>query len=569
MSGEDEYLIDGYLTYPLDFAEGEDSFELIRFCHFAEVLITTIEERKNVRTITEWGEYIEQLVDKLICQTEESNDEDYQQLLQNLEKLYLLNEIVTDKISFDVFKHSFVNSLSAESRSGAFATGGITFCSLIPMRSIPFKVVALLGLNFDKFPRKETRVSFNMMEQEKRKGDRNVKENDKHLFLETILSARKYFYISYIGRSSKDNTVLPPSILTDELIDYIQSGIRDEKINVRQALITAHPLHGFSQRYFKEEGGLYNYLGESEITNHKVDVSNTAEPEPLIFDEVSVDSLISFFKNPFKAYYNDVLQIRYEQDNVLLPENEIFDLDNLQLWQMKQDLLFAQSEELPSYRNKGVATGTLPLKNMADWVLTNTENTVSGVKQLVNECIGEATERSINIELQLNNTLLKGKLNRIYDDKLIFISVSKNESKYLLEAYIKYLSAAASGEPVDLHFISAEKNKAHKISRNSRSQRSALNVLEKLIRFYKQGHEEILMFYPGFNKKLADIAGLTEKGFKAFVKKYFENKDRDVYITKEHSLGFFNREGIFEQYIENSKEIFSEAAELFEAYYSK
>ncbi|MBD0333018.1 MAG: exodeoxyribonuclease V subunit gamma, partial [Chitinophagaceae bacterium] len=212
MSGEDEYMADGYPTYPLDIAEGEDSFELIRFCHFAEVLISTIEERKNVKTITEWGEYIEQVVDKLICQTEESNDVDYQQLLQNLEKLYLLNDIVTDKLSFDVFKHSFVNSLSAESHSGTFATGGITFCSLIPMRSIPFKVVALLGLNFDKFPRKETRVSFNLMEQEKRRGDRNVKENDKHLFLESILSARKYFYVSYIGRSSKDNTVLPPSV---------------------------------------------------------------------------------------------------------------------------------------------------------------------------------------------------------------------------------------------------------------------------------------------------------------------------------------------------------------------
>ncbi|MCW3109775.1 MAG: exodeoxyribonuclease gamma subunit, partial [Segetibacter sp.] len=69
MSGEDEYNVDGYTTYPLDIAEGEDSFELIRFCHFAEVLISTIEDRRHVRTITEWGEYIEQVVDKLIYQT--------------------------------------------------------------------------------------------------------------------------------------------------------------------------------------------------------------------------------------------------------------------------------------------------------------------------------------------------------------------------------------------------------------------------------------------------------------------------------------------------------------------
>ena len=569
MSGEDEYMVDGYLTYPLDIAEGEDSFELIRFCHFAEVLISTIEERKNAKTITEWGEYIEQVVDKLICRSEENDDDDYQKLLQSLEKLYLLNETVTDKISFDVFKHSFVNSLSAEARSGTFATGGITFCSLIPMRSIPFKVVALLGLNFDKFPRKETKVSFNMMEQQKRKGDRNVKENDKHLFLETILSSRKYLYISYIGRSAKDNAILPPSILADELIDYIQSGLRDEKINAAQALITLHPLHSFSQKYLKEEGRLYNYLGGKDTLDHKIDIIDTAAREPLTFDEISIDSLISFFKNPLKAYYNNVLQIRYEQDNVLLPENEVFEPDNLQSWQLKQDLLFIQTEELTSYRNKGVATGSLPLKNMADWVLTDTENTISKVKQLVNECIGQATEKSINIELQLNNALLKGKLAGIYDDKILFISFSKHESKNLLEAYIKYLFARAFGKPVELYFISAEKNKVCKIGSNSRSEKSAVKALEKLVRFYKQGHEGIVMFYPDLIRRPADIAGLTPEDFKFLIKKYLENEHCDAYFKKEHSLGFFNQPDLVEQYKKNSDQIFSEAAELFDAYYSK
>ncbi|HEX8358192.1 MAG TPA: exodeoxyribonuclease V subunit gamma, partial [Segetibacter sp.] len=155
MSGDEEYEVDNYTIYPLDLAEGEEAFELIRFCHFAEVLLSTIEERKQARTITEWGQYIEQLVDKLICQAEDNSDEDQQILLSNLEKLYVLDELMKDKISFEVFKHSFVNSLSHEVRSNTFASGGITFCSLIPMRSIPFKVVALLGLNFDKFPRRE------------------------------------------------------------------------------------------------------------------------------------------------------------------------------------------------------------------------------------------------------------------------------------------------------------------------------------------------------------------------------------------------------------------------------
>ncbi|MCW3106221.1 MAG: exodeoxyribonuclease gamma subunit, partial [Segetibacter sp.] len=469
----------------------------------------------------------------------------------------------------DVFKHSFVNSLTVESRSNAFASGGITFCSLIPMRSIPFIVVALLGLNFDKFPRKETKVSFNMMEQEKRKGDRNVKENDKHLFLETILSAQKYLYISYIGRSSKDNTLMPPSVLIDELIDYIQSGVTDEKIKVRESIVTTHPLHGFSHKYYLQDTRLYNYLGESEPIKNHIDVSRTTTTEPLTFEEVSIESLISLFKNPFKAYYNNVLRIRYEQDNVLLRENEIFELDGLQSWQMKQDLLFSDFDELTPYRNKGVATGSLPLKNMADWVLTSTEEAVSPLKGLVTDCIGDAAEESMHVELDVDQTVLKGKLSRIYDGKLVFISFSKNESKYLLEAYIRYLIAIAAGNPLDLYYISSTRNKVYKVEESSRSRKSALKTLQKLVNLYKLGHEEILMFYPDFNKSPADIAALTQDKFKVLVNKYLESDACDVYIKKEHSFDFFGQEGVFEQYQENSEEIFGEAKELFDMYYAK
>ncbi|MDQ6812894.1 MAG: exodeoxyribonuclease V subunit gamma [Bacteroidota bacterium] len=569
MSGEEEYAVDGYTTYPLDIAEGEDSFELIRFCHFAEVLISTIEDRKQVRTITEWGEYIEQVVDKLIYQTEDNNDEDYRLLLKNLEKLYVLNDVVTDKVTFDVFKHSFVQSLTGETRSNAFASGGITFCSLIPMRSIPFKVVALLGLNFDKFPRKETRVSFNLMEQEKRKGDRNVKENDKHLFLETILSAQQYLYISYPGRNSKDNTAMPPSVLIDELIDYIQTGVDDDTFKVREAMVTTHPLHGFSHKYRLKNKRLYNYLGQADIIPGAATTSNSNAADLVSFEEVSIDSFINFFKNPFKAYYNDVLLIRYEQDNVLLPENEVFEVDGLQSWQMKQDLLFSEADELDTYRNKGVANGTLPLKHMADWALASAADAVTPLKKLVGDCIGDAAEESMQVELSIDSILLKGKLSRLYDGKLIFISFSKNETKYLLEAYIKYLIAIAAGNPVDLYYISFDRTKVYKISESRRSRKSALKSLQKLMNLYRLGHEEILMFYPDFNKSPGDVIALSYDKFRVMLNKYIESEFCDDYIKKEYSFGFFNQNEVFEQYIENSHEIFGEAKDLFEAYYTK
>jgi exodeoxyribonuclease V gamma subunit len=232
-------------------------------------------------------------------------------------------------------------------------------------------------------------------------------------------------------------------------------------------------------------------------------------------------------------------------------------------------LLFSDFDELKDYRNRGVATGSLPLKNMADWALTNTEEAVSPIKELVSECIGDAVEESMHIELDINNTLLKGKLSRIYDGKLVFISFSKNETKYLLEAYIKYAIAIAAGNPLDLYYISSAKSKVYKIEESSRSKKSALKSLQKLMSLYKLGHEEILMFYPDFNKNPADIASLTYDKFKVMVNKYPEGDSCDTYLKKEYLFGFFSQEGVFGQYVENSEKIFGEAKELFEAYYAK
>jgi exodeoxyribonuclease V gamma subunit len=109
----------------------------------------------------------------------------------------------------------------------------------------------------------------------------------------------------------------------------------------------------------------------------------------------------------------------------------------------------------------------------------------------------------------------------------------------------------------------------YKLEESARSKKSALKTLQKLMNLYKLGHEELLMFYPDFNKSPADIAALTSDKFKVLVNKYLESDACDTYLKKEHSFGFFNQEGVFEQYVENSAEIFGEAKELFDLYFAK
>ncbi len=91
----------------------------------------------------------------------------------------------------------------------------------MPMRSIPFKVVCLLGMNDGVYPRTLAPLGFDLMSQKPQRGDRDRRDDDRYLFLEALMSAEQTLYISYIGRSIQDNSERYPSVLVQELADYI------------------------------------------------------------------------------------------------------------------------------------------------------------------------------------------------------------------------------------------------------------------------------------------------------------------------------------------------------------
>ncbi|MEO6731087.1 MAG: exodeoxyribonuclease V subunit gamma [Ferruginibacter sp.] len=564
MSGCEEYTIDGDTIYPLDVTEGANALELVRFGHFIEVLKWYVTTRSNSRTLAGWGQYIQQLVDNLIFQPDANEaDEDYLKVLEYIENLNLLTETYNEAISYDVFKHSFLDVFTAQTRSGSFAVGGITFCSLIPMRSIPFKVVALLGMNFDKFPRKEIPLSFNLMEQKRRKGDRNVKENDKHLFLETILSARQYLYISYIGRNAKDNSVHPPSALVDELVDYVESGVAGTGIKTRDELITNQPLHGFSQKYFQPNGRLYSYLQEAGPLEVAVaDDKNPKEDKAFEGDEIAVGSLLSFFKNPFKWYYNKILGIYYNDEDVLLPDTELFELDSLQKWKLKNDLLSLDGDAIEGYRLKELKTGNLPLKNMSTIEITDIAETVAPVKKLFDECVGDEIEQAILIEIPLEDTVITGKIKGIYSDKILVVSFSKNQNKYLLEAYLKYLLLTAQGLAVELNYLSAEENSVAVIAKNTYTQAEALQRLTELVKYFKEGHTGIFLLYPEWKENPLKMAEYDFEKFNKAICNYLDRSPNE-YLQKEYENGIFSSPDAVGQFIKNTVNIFLPVAQLF------
>lgn len=567
MSGEEEYSGGSDSLYPLDITEGSASLEIIRFCHFAAVLMDSIREREKARTVAEWISYTESVLNNLVYDPIDEAEEDYTMILNQLGKYSDLDELLTEKLSFEVFSHRFLKSLEESRRSGSFASGGITFCSLIPMRSIPFKIVSLLGLNFDQFPRKENPVSFNLMEKEKRKGDRNVKENDKHLFLETLLSAGENLYISYIGQSVKDNTRIPPSALVDELLDYIQGAI-EEDISASESLVINHALHSFSKKYRSGKPAYYNYLDDLKASE-KFHFHADKIRQVLEFKEVSLQSLSNFLRNPFKGYYNHVLNIHYHEEEVLLRDTELFEMDNLQKWTLKKSLLTVASEDRDQLRQRLVRTGELPLKNMATVEMERTENKVAPVRNMFLDCSGGLQESNLPVDVYFEQQGIRivGSLNRVYGHNMVVISWSKIERKYLLDAYISYLAARASGYEISLCFISAAKEKI--FYGKSIETEEAKTQLGKVLKLYIQGHREFLTFYPDFAIAPQEIDGLTMETFRKMVKRSLDSPVytcSDAHIMNKYYEGYFNKTESLQQYIKNAEVLIKPLAILFPDY---
>ncbi len=556
----------GETFYPVDVVEGQGSSDLVRFCHFVNLLIAFVEERQRARSLADWVAYVERLLYAMVVDGSTDVGDDYDLLLRELTNYNELSRELDELLSYDVFCQHFLSKLETHTSAGSFVSGGITFCSLIPMRSIPFEVVAILGMDFDKFPRKDKPLAFDLMLKDRRKGDRNVKENDKHLFLETLMSASSYFYISYRGQDVRDNSVLPPSALVDELLDYIAAGA--ENTMKPSSFVRRHPLHRFSDRYDEASLGARNYLDDKrdgDLRERLRAATEIAEPQ---LREISLSDFISFFANPIKAYYNRVLGINYRRTELLLRESELFELDKIQENRLNRELMdWPEADEafMMRIREEKVRRGELPLKNVAEVLLIRQYEQMASTRALYKELTGGLEPTTLTLDVSLDGTRFEGKIENIYADRQLVVSFSKRERKYLQAAYIQYLFARLAGFEGSLYFVS-HKEVAVFRARDISVEEATVRVIA-LRDLYARGMSEMLCYWPDFHEISAkNYANLDEELFQKQLKKMLASEYLDEYIQAESRTGFFNQSGLMHNYLSAAELLFKPLMETFNSY---
>ncbi len=575
MSGGEEYVLEeGDSTYPLDDFEGSEAKELLCFVHFAQELIHMIEGRRQEQTLPEWASFVEEVqrifIDDMLCEDQE--------ILALQEQLSLFNQskeevprVLTELVPYEVFATTLRDNLFAEAQQGGYINGRVTFCSTIPMRSIPFKVVAMLGMGNGKFPRKDTNQSFDLMHLARERGDRNTKDNDKYLFLEAMMSAKEHFYLSYIGREAKSNKELEPSILIDELFDYIQEGIREEQVSVKDALLVEHPLHGFSKQYLKGEEKLFTYFDYSTSTFKKENFLLQEQSEDqgsTDAKEVRVQDFLRFFRHPQEWYFEKVFSVRYDEEEVLVPETERFDAgNNLEKWKLKKDVFGTQEADQESYRQKAVKTGELPLGNMSKVTLRKIDQEVQDLREAFKANVKEQEPVEIPIDLKLGQTRMLGTIDGVYGNQLVKVSYSSEASKTRdgLLLFLSFVVLRAQGEAIEeaiFFYRDSKKNTSQwRFDGADLGQEQALAMLERYLGLFVNGREEV----SAFNPKLVQTYQSRLKG---------KGTGRDTPLSNfqfalENSDGYSEafrillNEDFFEQFMTEQMEAFNALCEEF------
>lgn len=219
------------------------------------------------------------------------------------------------------------DALTLPSPHRPWLSGGVTFAGMVPLRTVPFRAICLLGLDADAYPRREPADDINRLvdaiqgRAPRYPGDRSVRDDDRFLFLQLLCAAGDVFYLSYGGRDARDGSVREPSPVIAELLDAVE---RMHGESMRERLCVQHPLQPFSPRAFGvgDDGGVeprrFSYRKEWAMPAAAAVQAN--EPPfvtaPLALDAPELlelpdrSALQAFFANPVKAWLQDRLGLR-------------------------------------------------------------------------------------------------------------------------------------------------------------------------------------------------------------------------------------------------------------------
>jgi len=485
---------------------GDRAATLAQLCAFMDSLDYLRQQLTQDRTAENWQQQLNSVLENVFLPSYETNEEAELNLIrQTLAKLVESTQLAEfeQTMSLALVKDWINGHLDTSQTTSRFMGHGVTFCGMVPMRSIPFKVVCLIGMNDDSYPRRQPTQGFDLLSHDFRAGDRSRRDDDRYLFLEALMSCQSHLYLSYVGRSIRDNATIPPSVLISDLRDVLNQTYTDEHgEELWPQLLTQHPLQAFSQRYFDGDNAQLFSFAQAQCPTNEIPENKTWFEQALpeaddSWRQISLNQLISFFRHPARYLLRERLGMRLEMTDDQLDIREPFELDGLQAWSLRQQLLNAKLN--PNIETNMLdlvqASGLLPQGIMGEQIF---ESQVEKVDIFAEKLLPQYPTHlltPIPFELKFNDVVLSGQLgesSQLHDGGLFQYRMAKTKGHDLLAMWITHcVLNAVKPSNVGRQSILITEDNDYQFS----PVEDAHAILQQLIELYWQGIHQPLSFF--------------------------------------------------------------------------
>ena len=527
---------------PCHLVEGTASILLGKLSAFCETLFSLHRELRRNHTPDTWKSSLLQITEKLCC-AEGDYAQQQQVVRDSIKKIcgHAKETGFEGEVSLGVIRSLFSEELGSLKTSPGRLGSGITFCPMVPMRSIPFRVVCLLGMNDGEYPASGRAPSFDLTMKDPQLGDSTRRDEDRYCFLEALLSARDKLLITYCGQSDRNDKKRPPSVVVSELIDVLSesfvppggdAALDDDKR--REEWITEHPLQPFSPRYFvpaaAEPRGLFSYsegycegaraLRSQSIRQESFFTGPIEEQETGAGEIIRIEELLRFFKSPAVAFIKDRLKIYPGRLSGDLDEREPIELNQLDRYKVGHRVLSLLVDEFPIEEIQRIlgASGLLPPGTPGTLLVDDLANEIRPIAEAIKTIRTEEELEPLPIDQGIGDYRLQGQLGNIYPSAMLRFGYSSFRHDRLLRVWIEHLALCnePGSYPRKSRFICRSSDGPGVKNVHFEEVSKPESILKELLDLYTLGQSEPLLFFPvSSSAYLKKMDGTKDEGQEA------------------------------------------------------